>query len=339
MPAPIRIRRCWSSSMARVRSPATTATSSSMPCAAALRVIAPDLPHYGMSGPGNLDKNPARIHAGHARRRARPRGQPARRQEGVLSRPLARRPGRAGLRAELAGSGAGTDPRSACGTGGVPARESRSGPGKTARCSTRRSAATSTKWKQIWDQTGILTERNRAYRAEHPRLLLFQEARSGDWRRVEVQERLLHERQRVCPLPYRAARRPDQGQSEGARAVVERLHLRHLRHGGRSCRRTIRRTSTSGSTQIKAPIFLAFGAKEPFIPGTGLQRPEGPRGRHHRSVHDAHDGCRQPANREDLSGHRALHSHGQPGGIRDRCRRLRDERHASTSTRRSPWTG
>ena len=23
-------------------------------------------------------------------------------------------------------------------------------------------------------------------------------------------------------------------------------------------------------TQIKAPIFLAFGAKEPFIPGTGL---------------------------------------------------------------------
>ena len=36
---------------------------------AALRVIAPDLPHYGMSGPGNLDKNPARIHAGYARRR------------------------------------------------------------------------------------------------------------------------------------------------------------------------------------------------------------------------------------------------------------------------------
>ncbi len=25
-----------------------------------LRVIAPDLPHYGMSGPGNLDKSPAR---------------------------------------------------------------------------------------------------------------------------------------------------------------------------------------------------------------------------------------------------------------------------------------
>ena len=30
-------------------------------------------------------------------------------------------------------------------------------------------------------------------------------------------------------------------------------------------------------TQIKAPIFLAFGDKEPFIPGTGAQRAEGPR--------------------------------------------------------------
>ena len=30
-------------------------------------------------------------------------------------------------------------------------------------------------------------------------------------------------------------------------------------------------------TEIKAPIFLAFGDKEPFIPGTGLQRAEGSR--------------------------------------------------------------
>ena len=77
-------------------------------------------------------------------------------------------------------------------------------------------------------------KRNRAFRAEHPRLLLLQEARSGDRRGVEGQERLLHERQRVCPLAYRAARRADQGQPEGARAMVERLHLRHLRHGGRA---------------------------------------------------------------------------------------------------------
>ncbi|MGY4422490.1 homoserine acetyltransferase [Bradyrhizobium sp. JR6.1] len=32
-----------------------------------LRVIAPDLPHYGMSGPGNLDKSPGAHHARHAR--------------------------------------------------------------------------------------------------------------------------------------------------------------------------------------------------------------------------------------------------------------------------------
>src|SRR5260370_13565473 len=29
-----------------------------------LRVIVPDLPHYGMSGPGNLDKSPARTMQG-----------------------------------------------------------------------------------------------------------------------------------------------------------------------------------------------------------------------------------------------------------------------------------
>src|SRR4051794_19170298 len=60
MPAPKGIRRCLSSFMARVRSAACTATSSSMPCAVACAVIVPDLPHYGMSGPGNLDKSPAR---------------------------------------------------------------------------------------------------------------------------------------------------------------------------------------------------------------------------------------------------------------------------------------
>ena len=43
----------------RVRRPLRQRHASSR-CAAALRVIAPDLPHYGMSGPGNLDKSPAR---------------------------------------------------------------------------------------------------------------------------------------------------------------------------------------------------------------------------------------------------------------------------------------
>src|SRR5260370_9110180 len=77
-----------------------------------LRVIVPDLPHYGMSGPGNLDKSPARTI--HARGRVRPRSQPARRQEGGLSRPLARWPARDGVCPDLAGSSAEPRARSAC---------------------------------------------------------------------------------------------------------------------------------------------------------------------------------------------------------------------------------
>ena len=64
-----------------------------------IRVIAPDLPNYGMSGPGNLDKNPARsmqdmrdvVHELVVNQLGR--------QEGVLSRSLARRAGDPGLRA------------------------------------------------------------------------------------------------------------------------------------------------------------------------------------------------------------------------------------------------
>ena len=131
---------------------------------------------------GQSRQEPGTIHAGHARRRARPGRQPARRQAGVLSRPFARRAGRAGLRVELAGCGEGTDPRSARGTGGISERIPVA-PGKTAqavRHGDRR--ATSTNGRQVWDQTEHPGERNRAFRAEHPRLLLLQEARSGDGR-------------------------------------------------------------------------------------------------------------------------------------------------------------
>ena len=60
MPAPIKIRRCSSSSMARARSAALWQHHPVSLLRSGLRVIAPDLPHYGMSGPGNLDKSPAR---------------------------------------------------------------------------------------------------------------------------------------------------------------------------------------------------------------------------------------------------------------------------------------
>ena len=123
MPAPTRIRRCSSSSMARARSAGITATSCSTRCAAGLRVIVPDLPHYGMSGPGNLDKSPARtmqdmrevVHDLVVNQLGV--------KKAYLSRPLTGRPGRDGLRPDLAGSRAGPRARSACGTGGISTRD------------------------------------------------------------------------------------------------------------------------------------------------------------------------------------------------------------------------
>ena len=79
--------------------------------------------------------------------------------------------------------------------------------------------------------------------------------------------------------------------------MVERLHLRHLRHGGRSCSRTIRRTSTERLTQIKAPIFLAFGDKEPFIPGTAFNGLKDLGGDIIVPFIDAHDGRGQSSDR------------------------------------------
>ena len=68
-------------------------------------------------------QEPGAHHAGHARGRVRPRGQPARRQEGGLSRPLARWPARDRLRPDLAGSSAEPRARSACRSRRVPARD------------------------------------------------------------------------------------------------------------------------------------------------------------------------------------------------------------------------
>ena len=78
-------------------------------------------------------------------------------------------------------------------------------------------------------------------------------------------------------------------------------------------------------TQIKAPIFLAFGDKEPFIPGTSLNGLKDLAARYHHSLYE----------RMAIAGNRpilkiypdtgSLHSHGQSGGIRGRCRRLREQ--------------
>ena len=279
-----------------------------------LRVIVPDLPHYGMSGPGNLDKSPARTM------------QDMREvvYDLVVNQLGVKKAAYLGhsLGGQLVMGYALTWPEAVQGLAlEAPAgleeypREIAISKDKKLRLFDESFARDFDKWKQTWDQTGILAAEIARAGAEHPRLLLFQEARSSDWCRVGVQERLLLERQRVCPLPHRSARRTDQGQSEGAGAVVQRLHLRHLHHGG-----------GAAAGRSEEPLRAAHpdqGADLPGLrrqgalhPGHGFQRPDRPRTRYHHAVHDAHDECGQPADPQDLSGYRALHPHGQPGGIR-----------------------
>ena len=146
-----------------------------------IRVIAPDLPHYGMSGPGNLDKNPARsmqdmrdvvhelvvnqlgvkkaFYLGHSLG-----GQV------VLGYALSWPEAVKGLILE-APAGLEEYPK-----------DIRSRPARRRRCSTRRSAATSTNGRRSGTRPSILTSEIAAHRAERPRLLLLQEARSGDGR-------------------------------------------------------------------------------------------------------------------------------------------------------------
>ena len=85
-----------------------------------------------------------------------------------------------GLCAELAGRGEGTDSRSAGGAGGVSAPKSRSRPARRQSCSIAAFGRDFDKWQRGLGPDRYPRQRNCARRAEHPRLLLLQEARSGD---------------------------------------------------------------------------------------------------------------------------------------------------------------
>ena len=289
-----------------------------------IRVIAPDLPHYGMSGPGNLDKNPARsmqdmrdvVHELVV-------NQLGVKQAHYLGHSLG---GQVILGYALNWPEAvkGLILEAPAGLEEYPA-EVAIAPGKTAKLF---DPGVWPRFQQVARGLGPdrhSRQRNRAQRAKHPRLLLFQEARSRDGRRVEGPERVLHERQRICPFAYRAAGRADQGQSERTGAVVECLHLRHLWHGGRTA---------EGRPEEPLPASNADqGADLPGLRRQGAvhsrdrpERAEGPRGWRHRSVHRAHGGRRQSSDREDLSRYGSLHPYGQSGAVRDRCRRLRRAR-------------
>ena len=196
-----------------------------------LRVIVPDLPHYGMSGPGNLDKSPARTmqdmrevvydlvvnqlgvkkaaYLGHSLGGQLVMGYALTWPEAVQSLALEAPAGLEEYPRDIA------LPRT-----------------RNCACSTSRSRAISTKWKQTWDQTGILaseiarSEQNIRdfyyFKKRDPATGVVSASKSGYFMNDS----------RVCQAAYRSARRADQGQSEGARAVVQCLHLRHLHHGG-----------------------------------------------------------------------------------------------------------
>jgi pimeloyl-ACP methyl ester carboxylesterase len=231
-----------------------------------LRVIAPDLPGYGMSGPGNLDKNPARTmedmrdavhdlvvnqlgvkkayYLGHSLGGQIVMGY-------ALNWPDAVQ----GLALE-APAGLEEYPR-----------EIAIAPGKKLALFDPSFARNFDKWKQTWDQTGILAneiarpeEDIRAFyyfKKRDPQTGVISASKSGYFMNDSEYARL-HTEQRAGlakgnpkeleqwsnEFIYDVYGMVSELQQDDPKNLYERL------------------------TQIKAPIFLAFGDKEPFIPGT-----------------------------------------------------------------------
>ncbi len=233
-----------------------------------LRVIVPDLPHYGMSGPGNLDKTPARtmqdmrevvydlvvkqlgvekaFYLGHSLGGQLVMGY-------ALTWPEAVR----GLALE-APAGLEEYPR-----------EIAISKDKKLRLFDEAFARDFDKWKQTWDQTGILaTEIARPeqnirdffyFKKRDPETGALSASKSGYFFSDSEYARL-HTDQRVG-LTKANPKELEQWsnvfifdiygmvaelQQDDPKNLYERL------------------------TQIKAPIFLSFGDKEPFIPGTAF---------------------------------------------------------------------
>ena len=233
-----------------------------------LRVIAPDLPHYGMSGPGNLDKNPARsmqdmrdvvhdlvvnqlgvkqaFYLGHSLG-----GQVA------LGYALSWPDAVSGLILE-APAGLEEYPRD------VPIA-----PGKTAALFDPSIGRDFNKWKQVWDQTGILkSEIDRSeqnvrdfyyFKKRDPVTGAVSKAKSGYFMNDSEYARF-HTEQRV-------------GLTKGNPKELEQwanVFIFDIYGMVVELQKDDPKNLYDRLPQIKAPIFLAFGAKEPFIPGTSL---------------------------------------------------------------------
>ena len=208
-----------------------------------LRVIVPDLPHYGMSGPGNLDKSPARTMQD-MREVSMTSWSNSSGSRRHLSRPLARRSARLGLRVDLAGCGAGPRTRSACRSRGISARHHDRRTRRCA-CSTRPSAAISTSGRRpgtrpgSWPRKSRVTEQNIRdfyyFKKRDPDTGAVSAAKSGYFMNDSEYARL-HTEQRV-------------GLTKGNPKELEQwsnVFIFDIYSMGRNCSRMTRRTSTGG---------------------------------------------------------------------------------------------
>ncbi|HEY2621747.1 MAG TPA: alpha/beta hydrolase [Acetobacteraceae bacterium] len=231
-----------------------------------LRVIVPDLPCYGMSGPGNLDKCPARtmqdmrdtVHDVVVNQLGVKRATYLGHSLGgqivlgyALSWPDA-------VQSLILEAPAGLEE--------YP-REITIAPGKKLALFDPAFARDFAKWKQTWDQTGILaSEKARTeqgvrdffyFKKTNPETGQVVDIGSGYFLNDSPYARL-HTEQRVAMIKANPAEF-DQWVNVFIFDIYSMVAELQLDDPNNLYRRL---------TQIKAPIFLAFGDKEPFIPGT-----------------------------------------------------------------------
>jgi len=232
------------------------------------RVIAPDLPHYGMSGPGNLDKSPARtmqdmrevVH------------------ELVVNQLGVKRAAYMGhsLGGQLILGYALTWPdtvqdlilEAPAGLEEYP-RDVVVAPGKTAPLFDPSFARDFEKWKQVWEPTGALAaETGRTeqgvrdffyFKKRDPVTGAASKSKSGYFMNDSEYARL-HTEQRIGLI-----RGNPKELEQWANVFIYDIYGMVI-----ELQRDDPKNLYERLTQIKVPIFLAFGDKEPFIPGTSL---------------------------------------------------------------------
>jgi homoserine O-acetyltransferase len=233
-----------------------------------MRVIAPDLPGYGMSGPGNLDRSPARslqtmrevihdlvvnqlgvkqaVYLGHSLGGQFVMGYALTWPDAVKSLIL----------------------EAPAGLEQYP-REIAAGPGKKLDLFNPAFATDFQKWKETWDQTGILAaEMARTpqavedffyFRKRDPVTGNVTKAVSGYFMRDSVYARL-HTAQRIGMLKGDPAEF-----AQWVNAFIYDIYAMGIESQQDDPNSLYKRL-----TRLKMPIFLAFGDREPFIPGTAF---------------------------------------------------------------------